>query len=278
MTLNELKKQVAALGFESFIEDEDVFISSANRALNMIYTDRPVSKNAIISVGGPRLSVSYDFIEHKAGDVITLNVCGQSMSFYSTGVGECLVSDSSGTSIVPLLSKRQMTKKIFNGEARITFRGSYYFTISNFAVFEDLISEKVVDVPEYTPRREIEPTDYCKDFRALAEQPTDSKGNIINTAVIKDGRISLPFAYRGDVYLTYYRTPVTVTGSSENEFIDVSPECEPLLPLLTASFMWLDDDAAKAQYYMSLYRDAIANIRRYSSVSMDTKYHVNGWA
>jgi hypothetical protein len=51
-----------------------------------------------------------------------------------------------------------------------------------------------------------------------------------------------------------------------------------MLPLLTAAFMWLDDDAGKAQYYMSLYRDLVANTKRYSSNKIDTVYRVNGWA
>ena len=49
MTLNELKNDVASLGFEEYVEDENCFIASANRALSLIYTDRPVSKTIRIS-------------------------------------------------------------------------------------------------------------------------------------------------------------------------------------------------------------------------------------
>jgi hypothetical protein len=42
--------------------------------------------------------------------------------------------------------------------------------------------------------------------------------------------------------------------------------------------MWLDDDVQKAQYYMSLYRDLVANVKRYSTNKIDAKYSVNGWA
>lgn len=278
MTLNELKEQVAALGFESFIEDEDVFICSANRALNMIYTDRPVSKNTVISVGGPHVSHQYDFIEHKPKEDIILSVDGMCMSFCSTGTGECVVSDSSGTSIFPLSSRRQLTKTLLTGPARVTLRGDFYFTVSNFAVFSEALSHNVVDIPEYTPRREISLNDHCKDYRAIAGQPTDKNGNILAEVIIRDGRISVPFGFRGDVYFTYYRSPSQISVDNPNLLIDVSAECAPLLPLLTASFMWLDDDTQKAQYYMSLYRDSMANIRRYSINHIDTAYRVNGWA
>ena len=42
--------------------------------------------------------------------------------------------------------------------------------------------------------------------------------------------------------------------------------------------MWLDDDAAKAQYYMSLYRDMVANVKRFQASKIDLEYRVNGWA
>jgi hypothetical protein len=93
-----------------------------------------------------------------------------------------------------------------------------------------------------------------------------------------DGMVRAPFDFRGELYLAYYRSPSPINGNNPDELIDVSDECAPMLPLLTASFMWLDDDAAKAQYYMSLYRDMIANVKRYSISKVDAQYSVNGWA
>ena len=278
MTLNQLKNDVARLGFESGIEDGDCFIASANRALNIIYTDRPVSKTTAVTFGNPRVSLLREFIEHRCGEQITLTAKGRCISFRSSGTGECVITDSSGSSIIALISDAQPTKRLLKGEATITFRGDYYFTVSNLAVFEDVRSNNVAFVPEYTPRRELEPSDYCDDFRAFAGQPTDKDGRIADSVILRDGRISVPFSFVGDIYLTYYRTPKQITAENENAAIDISAECEPLLPLLTASFMWLDDDAAKAQYYMSLYRDSIANIKRYSTAQLDTGYRVNGWA
>ena len=57
MTLNELKNDVAKLGFESYIEDNGAFIASVNRALSLIYVDRPVSKSAVISFVSSRESL-----------------------------------------------------------------------------------------------------------------------------------------------------------------------------------------------------------------------------
>ena len=278
MTLNELKNDVAALGFEGYVEDEECFIASANRALNLLYVDRPVSKTMIISFSAPRVAMKKKFIEHRSGDEITFPVNGRSISFRTSGEGECVIEDKTGGSLVMFSGSKQLTKKRLQSAGRVTFRGDYHYTVSNLAVFDDLKSTNVVDIPEYSPRRELSPSDYCDDFRAFAGLPEDSLGNPISEAILRDGRISMPFEFSGDLYLTYYRLPKKISADQPNAKIDVSDECAALLPLLTAAFTWLDDDPAKAQYYMSLYRDAIANIKRFSTININTEYRVNGWA
>ena len=278
MTLNELKNDVASLGFESFIEDENCFLLSANRALSLIYADRPVSKTVAIQFRGPRASFAREFIEHKASEVITFTVSGKALSFRSTGVGSCVIRDSTGSNSIPLSVDGQSVKQFLHGEATVTFSGDYYFTVSNLAAFEDVLSNRAPDIPEYTPYNELNPSDYCDDFRAFCSLPTDKDGNQISALELVDGRIRAPYNFRGEIYLKYYRTPREITKELSDAEIDVSNECKPMLPLLTASFLWLDDDAAKAQYYMSLYRDLVANAKRYSTNKIDTVYRVNGWA
>lgn len=279
MTLNELKSDVAALGFESAVEDSTAFVASVNRALGLIYMDRPVSKTIIVHFDSPKISFKKEFIEHHSGEVITFPLNGKSVSFRTTGEGECTIREgSSGGSYTAFATKNQLTKKRLRQNGSITFSGDYYYTVSNLAVFDDLTSQNQLDILEYTPRKEALPTDYCKDFRAFAGPPRTADGRVVEEAELRDGRISVPFEYVGDVYLTYYRTPSKVTNPDLNVVIDVTEECAPLLPLLTASFLWLDDDAAKAQYYMTLYRDAIANIKRFSTVRLEGEYGSNGWA
>lgn len=278
MTLNELKNDVAQLGFESGIDDEDCLIASANRALSLIYVDRPVSKTVSVTLRSPRISLAKSFIEHLSGEVITIQARGKAISFHSSGNGVCVIKDNTGSNRVPLLYENQLTKQKLHGESTITFSGDYYYTVSDLAVYEDLISDLVTDIPEYMPYNELCPEDYCDDFRAFSGYPRDKDGKEIKGLELVDGKIRAPLDQRGEIYLTYYRTPRAIEPEKPNQLIDVSRECEPLLSLLTASFMWLDDDAGKAQYYMSLYRDIIAGVKRYSSNKIDTAYSHNGWA
>ena len=278
MTLDELKNDVAALGFEGSVEDDDIFIASVNRALGLIYTDRPVSKTIVVHFDSPRITLKKEFIEHHSGEQITISVRGRGLSFRTIGEGECIIQDEGGGSFVNFSTKNQLTRRKLKSSGTLTFSGDYYYTVSNLVVFDDLVSQNLTDVREYSPRKEALPTDYCEDFRAFAGPPRNIRGEIVREADLRDGRISVPYEFSGDIYLTYYRSPAKISEMDPSLRVDVSEECAPLLPLLTASFLWLDDDSAKAQYYMSLYRDAIANIKRFSTVRIDDEYGVNGWA
>ncbi len=279
MTLQELRNDVARLGFESYIEDEEVFLSSLNRAMKLIYTDRPVSKTIAIPIGAPKIRIHKKMIEHHRGERITFYADGGiALCFSSTGMGECTIANGNGSETIELIGTDTVTKRILTGEESISFSGNGYFTVTNLTVYDEIPGSLESDIPSYSPWYELNPESYCTDFRSFASLPTDEHGQIIESVTLRDGRLYIPRDYSGLIYLTYYRMPSVITEDDDNAIIDISNECSALLPLLTASFMWLDDDAAKAQYYMSLYRDAIANIKRFSVNQIDTAYLTNGWA
>ena len=201
MTLDELKNDVAALGFEGSIEDDDIFIASVNRALGLIYTDRPVSKTIIVHFDSPRISYKKEFIEHHSSEEITLTVRGKSLSFRTTGEGECLIKEADGGgSFVNFSTPHPLTKRKLKSEATLTFSGDFYYTVSNLVVFDDLLSQNIIDVREYSPRKEALPNEYCDDFRAFAGPPRNINGEIVKDAELRDGRISVPFEFKGDIY------------------------------------------------------------------------------
>jgi hypothetical protein len=50
------------------------------------------------------------------------------------------------------------------------------------------------------------------------------------------------------------------------------------MPLLVASYVWLDDEPAKASYYLSLYREQEALIKAEEKrLNPITIKNVNGW-
>ena len=77
------------------------------------------------------------------------------------------------------------------------------------------------------------------------------------------------------------RPPLAIIGDTEilkDAPLDIPSGAAHLLSLLVAAFIWLDDDAEKAQYYMALYRDGLAAYKYRQLSQRDKKYHTNGWA
>ncbi len=278
MNINDLKKEVAGLGFESDIEDHDCFIASANRALDMIYTDKPAAVDVKLSAEHPSISFHKSYIEHHAGEELTFKVNGKGLYFRSSGVGECHISASNGGSIILFEFSNQMSKAMLRGDATLTFCGDYYYTVSDLTVFGEVLGASILGIPSYTDIGVIDMTEQVPDFKCFASPVRDDSGEVISSAVLRDGRIILPDGFRGNVNITYCKAPSRINPDDENIAIDIPEDTRPLLPLLTAAFMWLDDDPSKAQYYMNLYREYMAGIRRYSSTNIDTEYRVNGWA
>ena len=103
----------------------------------------------------------------------------------------------------------------------------------------------------------------------LRDRAFESIGNTVQVPVIN---------YDGEVTVLYKRTPQTLTNDID-QIIDIPDEYQHLLALLTAAYIWLDDDPTKAQYYMSLYREGMLAIRLYSRNPSNCEYHdVTGWA
>ena len=67
-------------------------------------------------------------------------------------------------------------------------------------------------------------------------------------------------------------------AADDETVIDLDEELSTLLPLLVASYIWLDDDADRAEYYMTLYRARAAEVaaleRNHAPVNMKDVY---GW-
>ena len=129
-----------------------------------------------------------------------------------------------------------------------------------------------------SPFFEIDFTAIYPDFISFVNQIKGLNGEIISSIVANDGILYVPKDLRETVIVSYQRLPSPMLLSDGDVQIDMPRELEHILPLLVASFLWLDDDEAKAQYYMAIYRDLMNNIRRYGNRCIDTTYYGNGWA
>lgn len=182
MKLNQLLKEVYALGFEEPSGLDESFVFSANRALKMIFTE-----------------------------------------------------------LAPVL------------KAKINI---------------DSNSEKSFDFREHVPSPLI-----------ITSAPKDISGVIIPGAYTEGYTVSLPESFSGEAVISYRPMPWELSVDSGEDEIEMPMHAYHLLPLLTAFFVFLDDDTEKAEYYLGLYKSESNKLRTLYSTSQDNTYtDVLGWA
>lgn len=278
MTYEELKADVCALGFEKWIEDEAALTLCANRALDLIYTDRPVVRTRDMLVERPEVCDLIKKLPVKGGETVALPLVGKAYSFIISGRGSYTVADGNERRTVSFSTDLSSVRGFITEGGSISVHAEGDCLIRSYVTFTRIIAASADDIPEYGRLRAVDPARQYKDFRSFSAMPRDSRGMIPTGVRMRDGQIYLPWDYDGELTIFYNRSPRRITQDDPDARIDIPEDVAHLLPLLTASFMWLDDDSEKAQYYMALYRQTISTINLSISSSVDTSYVTNGWA
>lgn len=271
-------QDVAALAFLGEIMDEDIFISSANRALGLIYSERAVTKEAVISNEAPRVLFYLPNYRHTGGEFTSYSLLGKAYSFKSSGNGYYKITDGYKTETHELYGNMKEHRGFLSSGGEITFFGDFAFSIYHLASFADRKSGDARDVDIYDGRECLDAKAKISDFHSFTSLPKNEAGEEIPGASVREGIVYLPRGFFGEIYLTYRCTPPTLSLFSKEEEIDIPKDTEELLPLLTASFMLLDDEPDKAEYYMSLYREMLGAVLRYHTRELSSEYITNGWA
>ena len=127
-------------------------------------------------------------------------------------------------------------------------------------------------------------TDDFLGFPASFIQRNEDQGGRLRPLLLTEG---IDFSVRGSalcflrdtgpVTVHYLRRPKELSRDSLEEALDVHPMAESLLPLLCASYLWLDDRGELATQYLTLYHRECEELKRslyrHGSVSIST----NGW-
>lgn len=277
MTYNELKAQVAGLGFERTVSDDDSLLRATERALSILHLDLPRPRTKRIYIRAPKLTKVYKTIYHNGGESEEFDLCGTAFSFRPHGDGEYLIFEGDTATRVKFFAANGVVKSVLSGTAKIRFEGDFDYIVTSLASFGGKYDVSLSDVCEYAEKREIQIGDMIDDFSALAERPVciGSKTSVAEI-VTRGGVLYLPFLFDGEIEISYFPRPMPPKKNAED--LDIPSGAEHLFPLLVASFIWLDDDEGKAQYYMALYRDGINRLIRITPSERCEKYPTNGWA
>ncbi len=275
MTYRELAEECAALGFEGGVGDAERFLYAARRALALLVTEYPAvgELNFFCEAAVPRESRREIF--HPAGTELSVPLSGKSYSFRVGGRGSYRPEGETPREF----DAPSVLVKEYRGEAEyLLFCGAYDYTVRDFAVFDACPPEKE-DIPTLAPLRSFSLRALAADFLCPDGIVRDGDGTPIAGASVYGDTLMLPQDYRGSVTLRYRRAPSKIVSDDPAGVIDVPAPAAHLLPLLTASYLWLDDEPERSQYYMNLYRTGISALKYTGSPNLDTAYRdVLQWA
>ena len=303
MTVSQLYSSVAQLGFEYSLEDEDRFLFAANRALLQVNAIRPVTRAYIINHKPLENKVKDATFEprEKTDELFFYAENVKSYYFEADGKGTLSIekyeaSEEKWTrvSVVEFAGVKGFTAyrgfikqdgEFVNASIRLHFIGEYVYSIKCVAMYEHLYSENAEDIPSWDRFIKYDISALVTDFLSLSSQPIIEAENIkyINQPYgVEDGRIILlPHDIDGLYKIIYNKLPrkiISENGAANDESdIDLDEDLCALLPMLIASYIWVDDEPEKAQYYLALYRERVADIERRKYDVTPVPINFNGW-
>lgn len=143
---------------------------------------------------------------------------------------------------------------------------------------EQGVEEVIEGVLEYDLSQKCQNLDFAAAVLPLLKNgvptyPEDPRGMLLHGA-----KLRLPIAESGTYEVIYEKAPSRFKNEEEDDAkrLPLDGDLCELVPLLVASYVWLDDEPDKAQHYGALYRTAKAEIRKHESIAhvIDRK----GWS
>lgn len=301
MTVSELYKQVAGLGFESSLEDDSRFYFAAERALLQVARIRPATRTYTINhkpLKNAALIGSMDSSVKSDGLIIEAPGA-KAYYFEADGFGTAYVEffENGAWSIANVIilngSRSFRAYKGFvkngnnfvSGGVRIRFEGEYLCYVRRAALYESVYSPNEADITALEPFTRYDISELASDFLALASPPVldGEHREILNqTYDIEDGRVVLiPYGLPGEYIIRYIKKPESISTESyavdNDQRIDLADDLVLLMPNLVAAYILAEDEPQLAEYYLSLYNQQAAqieaNARSYAPVYISN----NGW-
>ena len=277
MTLNQIREEIGVLGFESVREVDDSFVFALRRALSTAYTERAVIKEHTLLSYQTDPDLYIKTVVHEPKDRICYLTREGTYAFYVTGTGEFELCSDKGSRTTTFSEPygRLYYGRCEEGELRFLGEGRYVITSLTMRFGR---GAEHGEFAVYSDKREIRLADAIKDIGSVIRL-TDGSGGMIRGAYARGDILTLPSSYKGEVRVVYRAAPPAVSQDSPDLPIDICRELVHLIPLLTAAYFWLDDDAEKSGYYLSLYREGMNDLKRTSSRTADNEYtDPRGWS
>lgn len=303
MNIATLYKQVASLGFETSLEYNDAFFFAANRAIYQVNLLRPHTAECEIIHRKEKNLLKTGFETYERESELTFEADGARAYYFEAAGSGTLYLEKYDAGKWTLIGEKALASAEFTPyrgfikadgrftEARVRLRfaasesGDYIYYVRNVAMYGKTRSAEEKDIPTHCAWTAYDVAAMRSDFLSLASPPIIMPENLRFGAgyQVENGRrILLPYDAEGDYRVLYHRKPCEIPQDlepSENmEEIDLDEELCTLLPLLTAAYVWADDEPEKASYYMNLYRERAAELEAKRKTYTTARIiNVNGW-
>lgn len=303
MRVQELYDQVAGLGFEKSLEDDDWFYQAANRALLQVNFLRPAISSYVINHKPMKNLIDGSFTPvERSEDLIYEAENAKAYYFQADGIGRVYIERlNTGTNNWVMVDTFEMTgarrfteysgfiragKEFITGPVRLRFSGEYLYSVKNVAMYEHIYSDNAADIPAYEAYTRYDMTALAEDFLTLSTPPItedEEYKKLSGDYDVEGGRvILLPYSVTGCFKVLYNRRPKELIAKGlaqdDEDVIDLDEELCSLLPVLIASFIWLEDEPDRAQYYYSQYQARAGEIlAREKNLSPVQYRSCNGW-
>ena len=278
MTYNDLKREVETLGFGERIADGHSLTIFANRALRRIFTDRAAVKTQKLYVMDNKPNIVAENVVY-TGSVKSFSLNGGAYCIEVAGEGSFLITCGENFYEREFNTDGECFKGFITAPSRVSFRGKHSYLIRRVATFARTFGSDVESIPNADGRAVINVAARVGDFLCFTGMPTDKNGTPISPISMEDGVITLPDSFVGELFVSYLRMPRKITETLPDEPIDIGADAEHLLPLLCASYVYLECDSAQARYYAELYEKELSALTASARRSASANYvDVTGWA
>lgn len=317
MTIQELYDQTAQLGFETSLEDDSRFYQAAQRALLQVNRIRPAKSVVTINHSPIPNAIAHpytDIVRKDSADLCFSAYAAKAFYFesdvaQSTGnvyieyLDEStdkwiLVKEFNASRVFPQSNpqrqffayrgfiKTPANKWYTHNNIRLRFTGDFAYNVRNVALYQILDSAEEKNIPSFGEYSRYNIAGFATDFSSLCYPPIQDGAEQFalgkDYAVEGKDTLLLPRSISG-VYKVWYERKleaIDTSGTAEalNKELDLDEDLAALMPLLVAGYVWLDDEPAKASYYLDLYREQEARIiaaeKRLNPVTIKNVY---GW-
>ena len=267
MTVAQLERAVAHLGFTSSLEDGgELFREAASRALGEISAVRPRLGTVSLWHLPIKPLLLSGSTESVTGEGEYLLPAGGSVFLRVHGQGDVLIETTLKTYTYPFLAgwgerPTVITHCCREGEAtrNLRIRAGSGYRLLTLAVYAERF--------EKSPPDPIAPIEYdlsqlIEDFAELSSPPTYPDGEALREGA--DGSYTCPEGHRlrlsiptaTEVHI-HYRRALKLPESGE---LPLGEEEASLLPLFCAAYVFFDEEPERSSFYLARFREGLAAI------------------